>query len=109
MINLKKLRDLITDKKCIVSDDYGKDDPFIGIYWSDLVNAINQCDSIRWISVEEALPEEEEIVLVTHQYGYQVAAFYKDGSHSYWGVSKGAPIGAPITHWMLIPQIGGEK
>lgn len=61
--------------------------------------------SHQWISVEEALPEEEKKVLVTHQYGCQVAAFYKDGAHSYWGVAKDCPIGASITHWMAIPSL----
>lgn len=60
-----------------------------------------------WISVEKALPEEEKKVLVTHQYGCQVAAFYKDGAHSYWGVAKECPIGASITHWMPIPELKG--
>lgn len=110
MIDFTKLRDLIVEKKCVSSSDYGKEDPFIGIYWKDLINTINQCASTKWISVEKALPKEEKKVLVTHQYGCQVAAFYKDGAYSYWGVAKECPIGASITHWMPIPEMeGGEK
>lgn len=60
----------------------------------------------QWISVKEALPKEEKRVLVTHQYGYQVASLYKDGTHQYWGVVKESPIGANVTHWMKIPKIG---
>lgn len=123
MIDFKKLRGLITDKKCIASDDYGKDDPFVGIYWGDLVDAINQCDSIRWISVDEALPEFYRNVLVIFG-NLHIANAYYDGE--YWWWNDGFPTGVNSygnaiyssqqrcedkpTHWMYIPEIkGGDK
>lgn len=63
----------------------------------------------QWISVDEALPEYDERVLVAHQYGCQVASFYKDNSHQYCGVAKESPIGADVTHWMNIPSLGGGE
>ena len=64
----------------------------------------------QWISVDEALPEYEERVLVAHQHGCQVASLYKDSLRQYWGVAKESPIGADVTHWMNIPSLeGGEK
>lgn len=77
--------------------------------FGDFINGAKMALQNQWISVDEALPGEEKKVIVTHQYGCQVAAFYKDGAHYYWGVAKECPIGATITHWMPIPQLKGGR
>ena len=125
MIDFTKLRDLIVEKKCVSSSDYGKEDPFIGIYWEDLIDIINQCDSEKWISVDEALPPRQKTtkgedleqsipVFVRDNEGNYTSAWYSFYS-KHWFMGYGEAflkqsIYSKITHWMAIPSLkGGEK
>lgn len=63
----------------------------------------------QWISVEEALPEEDEKVIAMSEFGdiermkYHNKAFY----HLKGSIIKD---GEKITHWMSIPELkGGEE
>lgn len=63
----------------------------------------------QWISVEEALPEEQTPVFVAifkDKIKLYSEAVYRDGSFVVHGVDK-----IQITHWMMIPELpkGGEK
>lgn len=112
MIDFEKLTNLIADKKCMSSDWNEKDDPFVGIYLSDLVDVINQCDSTKWISVGEALPEYEEDVIVTNSYDDYWFAHRSNNKKvivDEYGFAR-TPTVLRITHWMHIPELkGGEK
>ena len=108
MIDFTKLRDLIVEKKCVSSSDYDKEDPFIGIYWEDLIDIINKCDSEKWISVDEALPKEKYLVLtrvktpvgIVHRSDYYI--------NDYWYMCRYNQEEI-VTHWTEIPSLkGGE-
>ena len=63
----------------------------------------------QWISVEEALPEEQAPVFVAifkDKIKLYSEAVYRDGSFVVHGVDK-----IKITYWMMIPEMpkGGEK
>lgn len=109
MIDFEKLTNLIADKKCMSSDWNEKDDPFVGIYLSDLVDIINQCDSTKWISVDEALPPKEDndssITVIVHcQKGWCGIDYYRY-KYGEWLNNRNS-----VTHWMQIPSLeGGEK
>lgn len=112
MIDFEKLTNLIADKKCMSSDWNEKDDPFVGIYLNDLVDVINQCDSTKWISVEEALPEED-IPNCFVAYKTLDMVFYSTGSYEKdndeWYVDS-VGFNVKVTHYMPIPSLeGGEK
>jgi hypothetical protein len=66
----------------------------------------------HWISAEERLPVEDE-VLVLNEYGGTTVAFY---NHQYkeWNLAVGeiegsGTIHSKITHWMPIPELPKEK
>jgi hypothetical protein len=110
MIDFIKLRNLIVEKKCVSSNDYGKEDPFIGIYWEDLIDIINHCDSTKWISVDEALPEFEgnfsEYCIIRTENGFcAVTTYYRTSTKEYWWNFEKVK----VTHWMPIPEMKGVK
>ena len=119
MIDFEKLTNLIADKKCLPSDWNEKYDPFVGIYLSDLIDIINQCDSTKWISVDEEKPCADEIlaklsedfccgngrVEILH-YCKQYGLIHPEGYYDICG--ENVPTNA-ITYWMSIPEIKGEK
>jgi hypothetical protein len=104
MIDFTKLRDLLVEKKCVSSNDYGKEDPFIGIYWKDLIDIINQCDSKKWISVEEALPERGSLVFIRLDHGGYSVRLFTNYDKSFIDTK-----GGKVTHWMPIPPLKGGK
>jgi len=64
-------------------------------HYKDIADEI--CDS-QWISVEDRLPEDEEIVLA-------YADGYMDEVTTYWLISKHATIQwYHVTHWQPLPE-----
>jgi hypothetical protein len=53
----------------------------------------------EWISVEDGLPEQNQIVLAhyTGVYVADVVEFWSDGVNNHFG-------GQPATHWMPLPE-----
>jgi len=53
-----------------------------------------------WISVEDRLPEENEIVIVSGG----IACLLGGVWHSQTGIDTGRPIQWELTHWMPLPD-----
>lgn len=77
-----------------------------------------------WISVDDRLPDEDQVVLITGiSYGerlYAVASLYASDSHIWFvdGVTTIGPCGGcsaifdaedHVTHWMPLPQFPEEN
>ena len=64
--------------------------------------------SHQWISVDEALPEPEEDVIIFNKSSirhYEVGWLRKKGySKSKWAITNGFVEDEDITHWMPIPK-----
>lgn len=116
MIDFTKLKDLLVEKKCVSSNDYGKEDPFIGIYWEDLIDIINHCDSTKWISVDEALPSYNIKVLVCFEpaFGARKIFITTRGPENIIVYEKNKfyiEQSGEVTHWMPVPEFpkGGKE
>ena len=64
----------------------------------------------QWISVEEALPEAGEEVLLFNKNSirhYEIGWLRKDKGHnkSQWALTNGYTEDGDISHWMPIPQL----
>lgn len=99
---------------CNNDDDCKLFDDFVGLMAFALQN--------QWISVEEALPEENRIIaLLSKNYCgkdncyeilHRIAKEYVDLKHpdGYYDLCGENVPTSSITHWMLIPQLkGGEE
>ncbi len=65
-----------------------------------------QAKQSPWISVEERLPENQDIVLVRDEYGGKATAYLhgKDSGFIVYGEDAYKVFGE-ITHWMPIPDL----
>lgn len=61
---------------------------------------------MEWISVEDRLPEEGELVLVAHKTGISIAkCTLKFKGKAYWKGYRGRSHSlATVTHWMPLPE-----
>ena len=66
-----------------------------------------QAKQSPWISVEERLPENQDIVLVRGEYGGKATAYLhgKDSGFIVYGEDAYKVFGE-VTHWMPIPDLG---
>lgn len=68
--------------------------------------------SHQWISVEEALPEPEEDVIIFNKSSirhYEIGWLRKKGySKSKWAITNGFVEDEDITHWMPIPKLDAK-
>ena len=69
---------------------------------AEQLTVIEPWKQIEWISVDERLPEKEQIVLcclglVMNVYTYKGDGIWED-SYGYWQKDE------PITHWMPLPE-----
>jgi hypothetical protein len=77
--------------------------------FGDFINGAKWILQNQWISVDEALPEEDENVFVMNEYGGYDYAHY-DYENKTWRMSSGEnaegsdEIYSTITHWMEIPK-----
>lgn len=77
----------------------------------DMINAFEagaewQAKQSPWISVEERLPENQDIVLVRGEYGGKATAYLhgKDSGFIVYGEDAYKVFGE-VTHWMPIPDL----
>lgn len=89
---------------CQSSLDYPYDD-------MDMINAFEagaewQAKQSTWVSVEERLPENQDIVLVRGEYGGKATAYLhgKDSGFIVYGEDAYKVFGE-ITHWCHIPDL----
>lgn len=89
---------------CQSSLDYPYDD-------IDMINAFKagaewQAKQSTWVSVEERLPENQDIVLVRGEYGGKATAYLhgKDSGFIIYGEDAYKVFGE-VTHWMPIPDL----
>lgn len=77
----------------------------------DMINAFEagaewQAKQSPWVSVEERLPENQDIVLVRGEYGGKATAYLygKDSGFIVYGEDAYNVFGE-VTHWMPIPDL----
>lgn len=59
-----------------------------------------------WISVEERLPENQDIVLVRSEYGGKATAYFHGKNSGFITYGEDAyKVFGDITHWMSIPAL----
>ena len=99
-----KLRRALYNAK-FTTDAYDEN-PFVGIYFQDLLGIIADYDNYQWIPVDKELPEKEEDnpslsvnVIVTD--GSSVFESYYSFNTHIWA---GTEIYGTITHWMPMPM-----
>lgn len=89
---------------CQSSLDYPYDD-------IDMINAFKagaewQAKQSPWVSVEERLPENQDIVLVRDEYGGKATAYLHGKNSGFIVYGEDAyKVFAEITHWMPIPDL----
>lgn len=66
--------------------------------------------AIQWVSVEDRLPEDEELVLINHKAGGITLAVWNE-RHQCWDDESGDDVmySNGVTHWMPIPELKTEK
>lgn len=87
-------------------------DDFIGLSYDEIAESAFikgaewQAKQSPWISVEERLPENQDIVLVRDEYGGKATAYLhgKDSGFIVYGEDAYRVFGE-ITHWMPIPDL----
>ena len=62
---------------------------------------MNQQSIIKWISVDDKLPDDEMTVLIADTEN-DVSLGFHDGDSS-WRYCNASKVGAPVTHWAEIP------
>ena len=79
---------------------------FPAYYQGFIAGAEWQAKQSPWISVEERLPENQDIVLVRGEYGGKATAYLhgKDSGFIVYGEDAYKVFGE-VTHWMPIPDL----
>ena len=79
---------------------------FPAYYQGFIAGAEWQAKHSTWISVEERLPENQDIVLVRGEYGGKATAYLhgKDSGFIVYGEDAYKVFGE-VTHWMPIPDL----
>ena len=73
------------------------------VYAKDFIDGTKQSP---WISVEERLPYDQDIVLVRGEYGGKATAYYHGNNSGFITYGEEAyKVFGEVTHWMPIPAL----
>lgn len=77
-----------------------------GVKYAFMKGAEWQAKQDTWISVEERLPENQDIVLVRSEYGGKATAYFHGKNSGFITYGEDAyKVFGDITHWMPIPAL----